>query len=91
MQTSEVTNESKMRRAISDIVVAEMFLVQATIESANAIGAGLSDLGKQFYWSDDDTPPEEPIKNVLSRTRDEVVASYSSRYNYLRKLINSDS
>ena len=91
MQTSEVASENKMRRAISDIVVAEIFLVQATIESANAIGAGFSDLGKQFYWSDEDSPPVEPIKNVLARTRDEVVESYSSRFNYLRKLIDSSS
>ena len=89
MRTSEVASENKMRRAISDIVVAEIFLVQATIESANAIGAGFSDLGKQFYWSDEDTPPVEPIKSVLARTRDEVVESYSSRFNYLRKLIDS--
>jgi hypothetical protein len=89
MRASEVASENKMRRAISDIVVAEIFLVQATIESANAIGAGFSDLGRQFYWSDEDTPPVEPIKNVLARTRDEVVESYSSRFNYLRKLIDS--
>jgi hypothetical protein len=68
-----------------------MFLVQATIESANVIGDSISELGKQLYWSDQDTPPQEPMKTVLLRTRDEVVASYSSRFNYLRKLIDSDS
>ncbi len=91
MQASKVASENKMRRAISDIVVAEMFLVQATIESANAIGAGFSDLGKLFYWSDKDTPPVVPIKSVLARTRDEVVESYASRFNYLRKLIDSST
>ena len=80
-----------MRRAVSDLVVAELFLVQATIESASLISDGISELGKQFYWSDDDTPPQEPIKTVLQRTRDEVVESYASRFNYLRKLIDSDS
>ena len=91
MQANEVNTQSKMRRAVSDLVVAELFLVQATIESASLISDGISELGKQFYWSEDDTPPQEPIKTVLQRTRDEVVESYSSRFNYLRKLIDSDS
>ena len=91
MQANEVNTHSKMRRAVSDLVVAELFLVQATIESASLISDGISELGKQFYWSDDDTPPQEPIKTVLQRTRDEVVESYASRFNYLRKLIDSDS
>lgn len=91
MQQKETDIQSKMHRAVSDIVVAEMFLVQATIESINAIGDGINTLGKQFYWDTEDTPPQEPIKTVLQRTRDEVVESYSSRFNYLRKLIDSDS
>ena len=91
MQVNEIEAESKMRRALSDLVVAEMFLVQATIESANVISDSIGELGKQWYWSEDDTPPQEPIKRVLQRTRDEVVESYSSRFNYLRKLMDSDS
>lgn len=91
MQAKEIDSQSRMRRVVGDIVVAEMFLVQATIESANVIGDGITELSKQFYWSDGDTPPQEPIKNVLLRTRDEILESYSSRFNYLRKLIDSDS
>jgi hypothetical protein len=91
MQKNPIDNQSKIRRTISDVIVAEMFLLQATIESANVIGDSINELGKQFYWSDQDTPPQEPMKNVLLRTRDEVVESYSSRFNYLRKLIDSDS
>jgi hypothetical protein len=91
MQVSEIEPQSKMRRALSDLVVAELFLVQATIESASVIGDSIGELSKQLYWSEDDTPPQEPIKTVLQRTRDEVVESYSSRFNYLRKLMDSDS
>jgi hypothetical protein len=91
MQTNEEGTENRMRRAFGDIVIAEMFLVQATLESANLIGESISELGKQFYWSEEDTPPQEPIKTVLQRTRDDVVESYTSRFNYLRKLIDSDS
>jgi hypothetical protein len=86
MQTREVAPESLILRTVSDVVIAEIFLVQATLESANVIGEGISELGKQIYWSDQDTPPKEPIKAVLQRTRDEVVESYSSRFNYLRTL-----
>ncbi|MEH6593832.1 MAG: hypothetical protein V7746_26430 [Halioglobus sp.] len=91
MQADNIAPQSKMRRAFGDIVVAEMFLVQATVESASVITEGITELGKQFYWSDNDNPPDEPIKTVLLRTRDEVVDAYSSRFNYLRKLMDSDS
>ena len=84
MQTREVAPESLILRTVSDVVIAEIFLVQATLESANVIGEGISELGK--HWNDQDTPPKEPIKAVLQRTRDEVVESYSSRFNYLRTL-----
>ena len=95
MQVANMDSQSRMRTTLSDIVLAEMFLVQATIESANVIGDGIGELSKQFYWSENDTPPDEPIKAVLQRTRDGVRESYSSRYNYLMKLLerehNSDS
>ena len=91
MQANKVETQGKLRRAFNDLVVAEMFLVQAIIESASVIGDGISELGKQFYWSDSDTPPQVPIKTVLQRTRDEVVDSYTSRFSYLRKLIDRDS
>ena len=91
MQPNQNEPQSKMSRALSDIVIAEMFLLQATLESASAISDGIADLSKQIYWSEDDTPPQEPIKAVLQRTRDEVVESYTSRFDYLRNLMNSDS
>ena len=91
MQENKIEAQSKISRAVGDLVIAEMFLVQATLESASVIGESISELGRQFYWREDDSPPQEPIKNVLLRTRDEVIESYSTRFNYLRKLIDSDS
>ena len=52
MQTNEVQT-SRVRRTVNDLVLAEMFLVQATIESATAIGDGLSELGKQISRNED--------------------------------------
>lgn len=91
MPASEQRQPSLVRKTVSELVVAEVFLVQATLESAGVIGEGISDLGKQLYWSESDTPPKEPMKTVLLRTRDDVVESYTSRFNYLRKLLDSDS
>ena len=86
MQTGNQPPESRLSKAVGELVVAEMFLVQATLESASLIGERISELGRHIYWSEEDTPPEEPIKNVLKRTRDDVVESYASRFNYLRDL-----
>ena len=47
------TSHNLMRQTVDDLIIAELFLVQATIESASAIGDGLSDLGRQFANGDD--------------------------------------
>ncbi len=91
MQTNEVASQGKIRWAVGDIVVAEMFLIQATIESVNVIGDGIAELGKQFTTIEGDSERPEPIKSVIQRTRDEIVDSYTSRFNYLRKMIDGDS
>ena len=52
MQANEIQT-SRVRRTVNDLVLAEMFLVQATIESASAIGDGLSELGKQISRGED--------------------------------------
>jgi hypothetical protein len=87
--STQLETQSKMRRAVSDIVIAEMMLVQATIESASLIGDCISELGAKTGAREDDVATVEPIKNILMRTRDEIVDSYASRFNYLRKLSDS--
>ena len=72
-----------IRRAVNDLVMAEMFLVQATIESASAIGDGLSDLGKHLSKEESDSELES-IGKVLQRTADEALEPYTSRFKYLR-------
>ena len=42
------TSHSLVRQTVDDLIIAELFLVQATIESATAIGDGLSTLGRQI-------------------------------------------
>ena len=91
MQTQEV-QQSRIRRTVNDLILAEMFLVQATIESATAIGDGITELGKQISNREDNqSKPWEAISTVIARTTDEALEPYTSRFKYLRELISSDS
>jgi hypothetical protein len=91
MQTQEV-QQSRIRRTVNDLVLAEMFLVQATIESATAIGDGINELGKQISnRQDSQSKPWEAISTVIARTTDEALEPYTSRFKYLRDLIANDS
>ncbi|MDA8752641.1 hypothetical protein N9M39_00610 [Halieaceae bacterium] len=86
-QTSPVG--SRVRRAVNDLVLAEMFLVQATIESATAIGDGLSALGRQLGAEADEAANDEhSLGAVLSRTADEAIEPYTSRFRILRELLD---
>ncbi len=87
MQSNDV-QPSRVRRRINDLVLAEMFLVQATIESAAAIGSGISDLGRRLSAADDgDESPWDSISGVLQRTADEAIEPYTSRLKYFRDLV----
>ncbi len=84
MQTNDM-QPSPLRRRINDLVLAEMFLVQATIESAYAIGDGIGDLGREITRTRDvDESPWDSIAGVLQRTADDAVEPFSSRIRYLR-------
>jgi hypothetical protein len=91
MQAHEF-QQSRVRRAVNDLVLAEMFLVQATIESATAISDGINELGKQISNREDtQSKPWEAISTVIARTADEALEPYTSRFKYLRELISSGS
>ena len=86
MQADE-RQTSSLRRTVNDIVLAEMFLLQATIESATAIGDGLSQLGQQLSNSDEDrTSPWDAISTILRNTADDAVEPYTTRFRYLRDI-----
>lgn len=90
MQANQ-TQPSRVRRTINDLVLAEMFLVQATIESATAIGEGFGALGREMTeGSESGTSPWDSISSVVRRTADEAVEPYASRFRYLRELIISE-
>lgn len=78
----------RVRRTVNDLVMAEMFLVQATLESAMAIGDGLQQLGQKINEGEDQW---DAIAGVLQRTADEAVEPYSTRYRYFKQMIGADS
>ena len=81
---------SRVRKTVNDLVMAEMFLLQATLESAAAIGEGIESLGKQINAEDDEQQRSwTQLSNVLQRTADEAVEPYATRYRYFRKMISS--
>lgn len=92
MPGNQAQSGSRVSRAVSDLVLAEMFLVQATIESATAIGDGLSALGRQLgNDSDASGNGEQSFSDVLSRTADEAIEPYTSRFKILRGLLERNS
>lgn len=84
--------QGRARRTIDDLIIAEMFLVQATIESAAIIGDGLSTLGRQITGADDaGIAPADSIGATLQRLAGEVAEPYTSRFKYLRGLNSGTS
>ena len=89
MQTDN-TQPGRFRRTVNDLVMAEMFLVQATIESATAIGDGISELGRQLSAGDEEAVSRETLTTLLQRTADEAVEPYTSRFRVLLRLRDSN-
>ncbi len=82
----------RIRRTVDGLIVAEMFLLQATIESATAIGDGLSTLGRQITSGDDSgNAPADSISQTLQRIADEAIEPYTCRLKYLLDTDNTSN
>lgn len=89
---SNSASQGAVRRTVDDLIMAEMFLVQATIESATAFGDGLSTLGRQITADDNSgSAPADSISRTLQRIAGDVTEPYTSRFKYLRELMRSES
>ncbi len=64
---------------IDELLVAEVFLVQATIESASALGEGLQEVRKALYGGGE-------MSEVLKRTQEGVFQPYRERFQLFREL-----
>ena len=89
MQSNELKSgeirESRVRKAVNELVLAEMFLVQATVESANVIGERIDELKRQLNGEQ-----EGSLGELLQRTADEAVEPYSMRFRHLRNMLDDD-
>lgn len=74
-------------RAIGDLVMAELFFIQATIESASVLGDGITEL-RDLYRDDAATEPKEELSSFIKRTGDQLLEPYATRFKYLRELVN---
>jgi len=68
---------------MSNIVMAEMLLLQAMVESAAVIGEGLDELGAQLKSKE---PAQRSVSGVLIRTANAALEPYATRLNYLQEL-----
>jgi hypothetical protein len=83
-------SEGRTERVISDLLLAEIFLIQATIESAGALGDGIAGLRQRLGVEREDAGQAEPIANLLKHTRDRVLEPYTTRFSHFRELVNDD-
>ena len=85
-------NDTSLRaragRAINDLVMAELFLVQATIESASALGESFDEL--RDLYQDEAGSDREQLSDLLKRSRDRITEPYSTRLSYLRDIMRED-
>lgn len=88
MQDSKL-QDSYLRRTVNDIVIAEMLLLQATIESSSAISDGINELGKQITTSEGRNVLPA-ISGVLQRTAGEAIEPYRTRFKYLRDMLKQE-
>ena len=77
----------RAKRTLGDLVVAEVFFVQATIESATALGDGITALREHLGASNDNDAPEEALGELIKRTRESVVEPYAVRFSSLREVM----
>lgn len=82
--------QSQARRAVDDLILAELFLVQAGIESASAINDGLAALGRRLSREKDaESVPPDSISDTLRSMADGAIEPYASRYRILRDVSRS--
>lgn len=92
MQDTQATSPSiktRAERAFNDLVVAELFMVQATIESAILLGDGISEI-RDHLTAEDASDSTEELSAVIKRNSEKVIEPYSARIKELRELFRNE-
>jgi len=82
-----VIEQAPLQRAVADLVVAEILLLHATVESLSVIGQGMQQLGRHLTAAPSD--PEQPVGSIaalLQTTANRAMEPYSTRLTYLRQI-----
>lgn len=82
-----VIEQEPLQRAVADLVVAEMLLLHATVESMSVIGTGVRQLGRHLLAAPSD--PDQPVGSIaalLQTTAGRALEPYSTRLGYLRQM-----
>ncbi len=85
MQT-DLPQESRMRRFVNDLAVAEVLMIQATVESAEILGASFADISDQLLI-DRPTQVDQPsLSSLIQHTAEKAIEPYATRLAYFRQL-----
>ena len=87
--TIETSFRQRAGRALGDLVMAELFLVQATIESASALSESIDEL-REHLSREDASHGGEELTDVIRRSGEKVVEPYTTRLRYLREIVRED-
>lgn len=82
-----VIQQESLQRTVGDLVVAEMLLLHATVESMSVIGSGMRQLGRHLLAAPSD--PDQPVGSIaalLQTTAGRALEPYSTRLSYLRHM-----
>ena len=91
MQTQQDnTFRQRAGRAISDLVMAELFLVQATIESASILGESITDYREKRDQETANDSTTLEFGDFLKQTSEQLVEPYSARFKVLRDMMRED-
>ncbi len=85
MQT-EPPRESRVRRFVNDLAVAEVLMIQATVESAEILSAGLADISEQLSADRPRRVDQPSVPTLLQHTAARAVEPYTTRIAYFRQL-----
>ena len=84
------TIRGRAGRAVGDLVMAELFLIQATIESASVLGDSLTGLREHLNQDLTENQPRQEFREFLRQTGEQLVEPYSVRFKYLRDIVLED-
>ncbi|MEM8560833.1 MAG: hypothetical protein AAGF57_01295 [Pseudomonadota bacterium] len=87
--STNTQSSDRVREAVDTLILTEVFLMQAAVESVTAIGDGVSSLGRKMVTSEGAVYPEDSIKGALQHIADEALEPYRSRFQHLKRLRNS--